>query len=368
MTTFSLCDATLVSVPSTGRSGLQLCLRLFAGFSVIVSVPSTGRSGLQRGGRYISLVDVSKFQYPLRVEVGCNRQWFPGYAFRVGVSVPSTGRSGLQLGELPNNGRRSTVSVPSTGRSGLQLADRLALIAAQLVSVPSTGRSGLQRLLRLFGLLTRRGFSTLYGSKWVATFWRSLLFPLSFCFSTLYGSKWVATFDSPRRGCRPPRFSTLYGSKWVATSIDGPYYTNTRQVSVPSTGRSGLQQEFGLGGCCENMCFSTLYGSKWVATPHAPSVRDRSCMFQYPLRVEVGCNANRRCSSVSLKAFQYPLRVEVGCNSGNAHCPPPSSRGFSTLYGSKWVATSALRTTPQQRLRFQYPLRVEVGCNRACWC
>ena len=86
-------------------------------------------------------------------------------------------------------------------------------------------------------------------------------------------------------------FSTLYGSKWVATSRrDG----RPRRPPV----------------------FSTLYGSKWVATWH----RGRSFPrfppgFQYPLRVEVGCN--RTCNRLSKLVF----------------------RVFSTLYGSKWVAT-----------------------------
>ena len=65
---------------------------------------------------------------------------------------------------------RVEVSVPSTGRSGLQL--RMSIVYSSgriMVSVPSTGRSGLQHALRLRrqGVVLR--FSTLYGSKWVAT-------------------------------------------------------------------------------------------------------------------------------------------------------------------------------------------------------
>ena len=37
--------------------------------------------------------------------------------------------------------------------------------------------------------------------------------------------------------------------------------------------------------------FSTLYGSKWVATTSETCITIVPPMFQYPLRVEVGCNA-----------------------------------------------------------------------------
>ena len=61
-------------------------------------------------------------------------------------------------------------------------------------------------------------FSTLYGSKWVATYLDGKPYLLrSYCFSTLYGSKWVATCDRCMRTGRRASFSTLYGSKWVAT-------------------------------------------------------------------------------------------------------------------------------------------------------
>ena len=36
-------------------------------------------------------------------------------------------------------------------------------------------------------------------------------------FSTLYGSKWVATRELGVWEAQWERFSTLYGSKWVAT-------------------------------------------------------------------------------------------------------------------------------------------------------
>ena len=42
-------------------------------------------------------------------------------------------------------------------------------------------------------------FSTLYGSKWVAT-WHAQCFDWEVqCFSTLYGSKWVATSNVRQR-------------------------------------------------------------------------------------------------------------------------------------------------------------------------
>mgnify|MGYP005858823279 CR=1 FL=1 len=110
-----------------------------------------------------------------------------------------------------------SVSVPSTGRSGLQQSkfDRPLLLKA--VSVPSTGRSGLQPLVR-----------------------------------------------------RPPSCLVV--------------------VSVPSTGRSGLQPYRIITSHRVLSCFSTLYGSKWVATEEAAMLSHLASRFQYPLRVEVGCN------------------------------------------------------------------------------
>ena len=157
-----------VSVPSTGRSGLQLCSAAGAGEQYHVSVPSTGRSGLQRErGERGEKGD--KFQYPLRVEVGCNYlcsrkgdaiQEFQ-YPLRVEVGCNYRSPAGdLVVGK---------VSVPSTGRSGLQRRKRRPHVFFSLVSVPSTGRSGLQLSSSAGSITAIASFSTLYGSKWVAT-------------------------------------------------------------------------------------------------------------------------------------------------------------------------------------------------------
>ena len=112
------------------------------------------------------------------------------------------------------------------------------------------------------------------------------------------------------------------------------------RVSVPSTGRSGLQ----LGTSCHAMNFP---------------------MFQYPLRVEVGCNYSRpgahRASELSFSTLYGSKWVAT-----RSPCSKHTSRtGFSTLYGSKWVATSSRLARPTRSQGFQYPLRVEVGCNKA---
>ena len=136
---------------------------------------------------------IIQFQYPLRVEVGCNDK----------AESIEAGRS--------------------------------------WVSVPSTGRSGLQRALSYASKYIAKGFSTLYGSKWVATRNHRRTRHHPSCFSTLYGSKWVATKLSYGRLSARWSFSTLYGSKWVATGGRGD-------------------------GNHSSVGFSTLYGSKWVAT------------------------------------------------------------------------------------------------------
>ena len=187
------------------------------------------------------------FQYPLRVEVGCNLRPSP---------------------------RRPTTSI---------------------VSVPSTGRSGLQLLAWMDHRRRRERFSTLYGSKWVATSWRDELAHKVSRFSTLYGSKWVATLNCA--------FRTDHFNVSVPSTGRSGLQPNTgvpsavlRTVSVPSTGRSGLQHLDCRHYFVLDSCFSTLYGSKWVATDYHYPARCGEVGFQYPLRVEVGCNKPCICS------------------------------------------------------------------------
>ena len=182
------------------------------------------------------------FQYPLRVEVGCNTLGCPVKQVCLAVSVPSTGRSGLQ------------------------------------------------------------------------PCWRAHDRNANSCFSTLYGSKWVATAVLP---------ASIY---------------------------------YGQG-------FSTLYGSKWVATIPRMHWDGRRFGFQYPLRVEVGCNTPNRKTHSALSSFQYPLRVEVGCNDvvrwivlrDNLVSVPSTGRSGLQLSRGRGCLVTAIM--------FQYPLRVEVGCN-----
>ena len=115
-------------------------------------------------------------------------------------------------------------------------------------------------------------------------------------------------------------FSTLYGSKWVATLMP------LRAIALWSG-------------------FSTLYGSKWVATVHPGIGALALPKFQYPLRVEVGCNQGVSGDPTPSAKFQYPLRVEVGCNLPLPSKVIPTDASFSTLYGSKWVATRRQRWT-----------------------
>ena len=261
-------------------------------------------------------------------------------------------------------------------------------------------------------------------------------------FSTLYGSKWVATSTLTLRQLTGQCFSTLYGSKWVATLVLRSPICQFCKVSVPSTGRSGLQQRRWRALLLDAAGFSTLYGSKWVATRHFVLPQLIQNMFQYPLRVEVGCNAmdkprrdalSRRFSTLygskwvatleercellySLQGFstlygskwvatqrQHPHQrphphvsvpstgrsglqlQEFALKALNLGVSVPSTgrsglqlrygrrlrisfEGFSTLYGSKWVATTPFRCSCCLKTVFQYPLRVEVGCNPVqCW-
>ena len=134
------------------------------------------------------------------------------------------------------------------------------------------------------------------------------------CFSTLYGSKWVATSPPGRVSAVSSCFSTLYGSKWVATRKMLPLVVSSPKFQYP------LRVEVGC-----NM----------IEWEHSEQLH----AFQYPLRVEVGCNHRASASETRGGEFQYPLRVEVGCNLAESHRSDFAGGSFSTLYGSKWVAT-----------------------------
>ena len=279
-------------------------------------------------------------------------------------------------------------------------------------------------------------FSTLYGSKWVAVRSAAVNFSLVLGFSTLYGSKWVAAMRGSCSRMVLSGFSTLYGSKWVAVGLVGwddcrrgrfqyplrvevgcrsvchtefvalrafqyplrvevgcswlawGFELTALTVSVPSTGRSGLQLKPQRIRFIRNSGFSTLYGSKWVAEDFwlprnvelhvsVPStgrsglqqISERLCCKSYTVSVPSTGRSGLQYLVLLPRQrqpteFQYPLRVEVGCRAVTAAIIH-AMLSFSTLYGSKWVA--ALLCTDQCRVpsKFQYPLRVEVGCSAA---
>ena len=278
------------------------------------------------------------FQYPLRVEVGCN--------WRKRAIVPATSAFQYPLQvevgcnrRVSGNGEAlARVSVPSTGRSGLQRGYTLMKKVGYEVSVPSTGRSGLQHRPTLLRSGVCQCFSTLYGSKWVATVpspldsipGQEFQYPLRVevgCNDTAARRRnecvAVSVPSTGRSGLQLRCALRQVRECCVSVPSTGrsglqlqPLHKCRRvmQVSVPSTGRSGLQHLATSSVTSGKRCFSTLYGSKWVATwlkAYDGSVWSR---FQYPLRVEVGCNLPSLAFGVWKSWFQYPLRVEVGCN------------------------------------------------------
>ena len=87
----------MVSVPSTGRSGLQLVFLTIVAFALLGFSTLYGSKWVATGGVARRKATTNRFQYPLRVEVGCNWEGDSVGGFAGTVSVPSTGRSGLQL-------------------------------------------------------------------------------------------------------------------------------------------------------------------------------------------------------------------------------------------------------------------------------
>ena len=222
----------------------------------------------------------------------------------------------------------------------MQPVTEAALSLILTVSVPSTGRSGLQRQSPLQTRGSLRGFSTLYGSKWVATQsgeW--LVVPPSLVSVPSTGRSGLQPVESEESWAWLDRFSTLYGSKWVATFLLSLTLPFSLRVSVPSTGRSGLQPRAEYGEDSSVSRFSTLYGSKWVATEVGQLRGGNNVRFQYPLRVEVGCNLFISVRFVQTDNVSVP-------STGRSGLQPEDAR-------------SGLRATAP----FQYPLRVEVGCN-----
>ena len=161
-----------------------------------------------------------------------------------------------------------------------------------------------------------------------------------FSFSTLYGSKWVAT----------PTVSGIWRMEIVfqyplrvevgCNYLAGRLTMKSLGVSVPSTGRSGLQRRKQSCASCSALRFSTLYGSKWVATTLRLPAAIAGVGFQYPLRVEVGCNSFRACGGTNWLTVSVPSTGRSGLQRVLGISFRNNVIGFSTLYGSKWVATS----------------------------
>ena len=158
------------------------------------------------------------FQYPLRVEVGCNQNAQTHSHKQEQFQYPLRVEVGCNLFDYWSVRRYIWFQYPLR----VEVGCNLPIISSHSNSV--------------------KCFSALYGSKWVATSPHSIAGTIFSCFSTLYGSKWVATHRRPTINC------------------------NSLRVSVPSTGRSGLQLN--------------------VRARRAEHMQQ----FQYPLRVEVGCN------------------------------------------------------------------------------
>ena len=114
------------------------------------------------------------------------------------------------------------------------------------------------------------------------------------------------------------------------------------RFSVPSTGRSGLQLALLKLSETHVQFFSTLYGSKWVATRCTTLARPHCQHFQYPLRVEVGCNSTGVAYADGLhEVFSTLYGSKWVATYAGSHINR-FSYVFSTLYGSKWVATCYL--------------------------
>ena len=133
-------------------------------------------------------------------------------------------------------------------------------------------------------------FSTLYGSKWVATSKQCYCFSLLQGFSTLYGSKWVATVSGVPYGMLPPTFQYPLRVEVGCNHCLTPHMIVAHRVSVPSTGRSGLQ--LGTFGYClaSDRVSVPSTGRSGLQLVRHSRVAGGGDGFQYPLRVEVGCN------------------------------------------------------------------------------
>ena len=325
--------------------------------------------------------------------MGCNQQGALGYWQSTHVSVPSTGRSGLQ--HLSPHELEQQKQSFSTLYGSKWVATAVCVFQTSALTwfqYPLRVEVGCNPA-RDAGQHTFEGsFSTLYGSKWVATALLKTFRARFPSFSTLYGSKWVATgklngnwcgvvtFQYPLRvevGCN----TQIRTQRNIIFRFQYPLRVEVgcnRHPSATGQQRELFQYPLRVEVGCNNKSLTTWH------------MRGR---FQYPLRVEVGCNNMlasqvRRPVQVSVpstgrsglqlgtmcrrrlsllvsvpstgrsglqpawlyldggksREFQYPLRVEVGCNLIVPRFNYCYQSCFSTLYGSKWVATSSVST------------------------
>ena len=173
--------------------------------------------------------------------MGCNTVGAVVCVRRHRVSVPSTGRSGLQLSASSQAPSCSTSFSTLYGSKWVATGEAAKALGVQSeVSVPSTGRSGLQQISSAPSVVIVPRFSTLYGSKWVATTVAGISSGDLTSFSTLYGSKWVATLTTFSL-CDATLVSVPSTGRSGLQHWDASYEGGLFKVSVPSTGRSGLQ-------------------------------------------------------------------------------------------------------------------------------
>src|SRR5581483_4061747 len=234
----------------------------------VVSVPSAGRNGLELVDNQSMVTSITPCFSTL-----CGSKWIgtPESASArpdTRVSVPSAGRNGLEPRPSPQSRTARSGFSTLCGSKWIGTTERLADHRGnRQVSVPSAGRNGLEPQSTQRQIIPLECFSTLCGSKWIGTCRRS---------DHLLPFQQVSVPSAGRNGLELNRFATSL------CNLSGFQYPLRVEMDWNAAPNSHRDSHF--------RSFSTLCGSKWIGTSPDLSGPSASIVFQYPLRVEMDWN------------------------------------------------------------------------------
>src|SRR5581483_10234310 len=234
----------------------------------VVSVPSAGRNGLELVDNQSMVTSITPCFSTL-----CGSKWIgtPESASArpdTRVSVPSAGRNGLEPRPSPQSRTARSGFSTLCGSKWIGTTERLADHRGnRQVSVPSAGRNGLEPQSTQRQIIPLECFSTLCGSKWIGTKRDIYLWTLNLI---------VSVPSAGRNG--------------LELAADLITFYRSSKFQYPLRVEMDWNSTVSPRPCAICQGFSTLCGSKWIGTRPDLSGPSASIVFQYPLRVEMDWN------------------------------------------------------------------------------